>query len=171
MNQSFVVRISQPQGRLHDDPGGLFLRKRSARFDQFAQIHTRDVFGDQVVHTAVLARVMSPDQVGTVEFGLHANLSLKSSQRLVVDPMQWQNFNRTLSTHDFMDRFEDLPHTSLADEVGNHIRPKSKFDLPIRELKSLILGDCPLLDQDASEELVLVDRLPFGLGTEDLVLK
>jgi hypothetical protein len=114
---------------------------------------------------------MSPDQVGTVEFGLHANLSLKSSQRLVVDPMQWQNFNRTLSTHDFMDRFEDLPHTSLADEVRNHIRPKSKFNLPIRELKSLILGDCPLLDQDASEELVLVDRLPFGLGAEDLVLK
>jgi hypothetical protein len=84
---------------------------------------------------------MSPDQVGTVEFGLHANLSLKSCQRLVGDPMQWQHFDRTLSAHDFMDRFEDLPHTSLADEVGNHIRPKSKFDLPIRELICLILGD------------------------------
>jgi hypothetical protein len=85
--------------------------------------------------------------------------------------MQWQHFDRALSAHDFMDSFEDLPHTSLADEVGNHIRPKSKFDLPIRELKCLILGDCPLLDQDAPEDLVFVDRLPFGLGAEDLVLK
>lgn len=156
---------------MHDDPGGLFLRKRSSRFDQLAQIHPRDVLGDQVVNTTVLARVVSPDQVGTVELGLHANLPLKSCQRLVGDPMQRQNFDRTFSTHDFMDRFEDLTHTPLADEVGNDIRPKSKFDLSIRELKSLILGDCPLLDQDASKDLVLVGRLPFGLGAEDLVLK
>ena len=54
-----------------------------------------------------------------------------------------------------MDRFEDVPHASLANEVRNNVIAQSQLMSTIADLRGLILGQCSLFGQDGAKQFVL----------------
>ena len=57
------------------------------RLNQSPQVHSRHILGYQVVNASVLACIESSHQIGTIEFGLHANLAAKLSRASCVAPI------------------------------------------------------------------------------------
>ncbi len=83
MYQTSLVRIMEAVGRLPDDVGRVLHRQRSTLCaDQPPQIHPRHELGDQVVHVAVVPRIVSPHEIGMVELCLRANLTREVDDRL-----------------------------------------------------------------------------------------
>jgi hypothetical protein len=108
-------------------------------------------------------------QIGAIEFGLHANLALKAGQGFIGDTVEWQNLHGAFAAHDFVHGLEDLTHPTLSYEIGDHVRSKSKLGLSIGQLDGLVLGDGSLFEQDTTKYFVFVDRLPLGLGRQNLM--
>jgi hypothetical protein len=65
-----------------------------------------------------------------------------------------------------MDCFENLPHSSLTDKIGNDIRSQSKLGFSIEQLERLILRQSALFDQYLAEDLILIGVTILGLGTQ-----
>ncbi len=122
MDQPQLVGIFKSQSGLPDDPRGMVHRQRSAAANQATQIGAGHILGDQVINIPVLAGVKRTHDVGTIQARLHTNLACEGGPRFFGRFFPRQDFDGTLAPHHFVDRFENLPHASLTNPIGDHVR-------------------------------------------------
>ena len=155
MDQTALVRIMEAVGRLPDDVGRVLHRQRSTlRADEPPQVHPRHKLGDQVVHVAVMSRIVSPHEIGMVELCLRANLTREVDDRLRRRLVERQDLDRRFATHHFVNGLEHLPHAALANPVGNDVGTQIEFAASFLELVRLIRCQHIQLDE-LSRQLVV----------------
>jgi len=154
MNQAALMRIMQTNGSLHDDVGGLLHRQRAFGTDESPQIGAGHILRHQVMHIAVLSRVIGADEIRVIELGLRSNLAFEIFNRLVRRLMNRQHFDGTFAAHHIVNRFEDLSHAALADEIRDDIRPQIEFVFPGQHLVGLIRRDNFHFDQLVGQSLI-----------------
>ena len=123
------------------------------------------------MYVTVFTSVEGADQIVVVKLSLGANLSAEVLDCFWSSLVQRQNFDGRFPSEHLMNGFEDLPHSTLSDPVGNDVRAKVKFGTSCQQLVGLISRDDFHFDKHLSQ-LLLVD---FGrnarvasLGLHDL---
>ena len=124
--------------------------------NEAAQVGPRDILGYQEVDLAVLARRRrlardGGDRVALAFVSRRVKLAIAAGLDLSCE----QYLDGDVAPHHLMLGLEDLPHSPLAQPVGNHIRPQRELGASRLELLGLICRDHLSLDEPVGQRLIL----------------